>query len=212
MKKTYKSENHRNYMKNKVSFKELIKEISKAKLTILGEIHGTREIPEIVKTIIKSSGVKELYLEIPQMYETNLEKFFRKNRDGRGSKEYLRLVEEMKKVMGVHFIEGTKWNKDKEMYNNINNLLRRKGLVVCGNVHGTYETAFFRKRFGSYVKGKIGKEVVNVNIMPIKGKFYNFKVRQIIGKKVKPGIYKNFEKGYDYTYFIDKSTPCSFIN
>ncbi|MBI2106865.1 hypothetical protein HYT57_02670 [Candidatus Woesearchaeota archaeon] len=198
----------------KIPFKKFIGEISNAEFIIIGELHGTKEIPIAIRTIIKHLKIDRLYFEIPDIYQSDIKRFFEKNKDGRGSKEYFNLIRYFSRSIKLKFIESTKViNKDKGMFKNVINSLRGKGLVVCGNMHGSYNNIlFFQKTFGHYMKQALKDKVVNINIIPISGGYYNFGIRKVIEKKISLGVYKNFEKGYDYTYFIDKSTPCSFIS
>ena len=50
-----------------ISFEKFIEEISKKELLLLGEVHGTKEIPKLTFDIIKklNNNVNFIFLEIP---------------------------------------------------------------------------------------------------------------------------------------------------
>src|SRR3989344_1638796 len=197
----------------KISFEDFINELKGYQIILLGEIHGTKEIPDLIKEIIMRLKKEIVLLEIPENYTNAIERFCKENKDGRGSKEILELIQYLKeRKIVVKFIESDQEaNKDKGMFKNTIKHLKGKSIILCGNIHSSYVPLplFKNPTFAGYMKENLQDKLVNVNLLPLSGEYNNFGIKTIIKKSLKEGIYKNLEDEYDYTFLIKKVTPCS---
>ena len=222
-----------------ISFEDFIKELNKGRLILLGELHGTKEIPEIVKQIIINLGDKLglVFLEIPEDQQKYINQyimskdekdlfnipFFRNpTKDGRDSKENLLLIkcilEPINKIK-IIFVDPNKI-KDREylMYRNIKEKLKSQSnlsIFLTGNVHASKEEITINEKristCGYYLKKWLGKNLISVNFVANKGSFYNLKVKQIFEKNKKEGIFRSKTKDYDFEYRLKELTPCHFL-
>lgn len=230
--------------KKSLTFSEFINELCKYQFILLGEIHGTKEIPALVKKIISSLcnyNIMNIFFEIPANYQNYLEKyriskkkddlykipFFKKNRDGRGSKEYLSLISyvvKLKRNIGLYFVDPSSnkiKKRDYDIYQNIKKVLNKKdqdniNLFIGGNVHTcTKPFKLNNKKIntaGYYLKKLFKRKLVSVNLLPLKGKYYNCGIKIIHEKRpLKKTIFRNEGGGYDFICYLKKVSPCSFI-
>ena len=223
-----------------VSFNDFIKELSKKQLILLGEIHGTKEIPHEVKKIIKSLtkyNIKNVFFEIPIEYQNFLDKFiessknidlynipfFKETKDGRNSKDYLDLIRYIrnKTKIKIFFVDSLKSinNRDFNIFDNIKQAYYEHvglSIFITGNVHAytdifTVENTKI-KTTGYYLKNLFKDKLVSVNFMPLSGVFYNLWLKTIQNKeKVSKITIEKESIGYDFNYFIPRVSPCSFI-
>jgi len=149
-----------------ISFQEFIKELIKYKLILLGEIHGTKEIPYEIKKIITSlthHNLKKVFFEAPIEEQKYLDDFiktgsisslnnipsfkYKENSDGRNSKEYLDLIEYLrsKKTVKIFFVDSIKGDlnkRDLNIYKNIKKLISKDeglSIFITGNIHAYTE-------------------------------------------------------------------------
>ncbi|HLD15462.1 MAG TPA: hypothetical protein VJB94_02690 [Candidatus Nanoarchaeia archaeon] len=99
----------------------MINKIEGKKLILIGELHGTKEIPEIISEFFSKFAIGKdfnLCLEIPSIEQANLNKFLEtgrenllksmnffkqtKNSDGRNSIEYLNLIKNIYNLNKKH--------------------------------------------------------------------------------------------------------------
>jgi len=177
-------------MKKPISFKGFIKILKKYDLIVLGELHGTKEIPELMKKIIESllDEVSLIFLEIPMHQQRYLDTYLiseqesslyeipffeHPSKDGRGSKEYLLLIQFLKKMekKKIFCIDPEKpFHRDYTMYQNIiKNMGNSKGIFISGNVHACKQPLEMQgklfKPCAYYLKRILKQRMVSVNIV-----------------------------------------------
>jgi len=225
----------------KLNFSQLINKINKYQLIVLGEIHGTKEIPLVIEKILKHL-IKELdfiFLEIPKHQQRYIDAyiisknhfdipFFTKQKnDGRASREIFFVLKfikdymfiDMKQIEIICVDPDVIKNRDFLMYKEIKKYLRnknhKKGIFIAGNVHASKEKLKINNKFvipcGCYLKKDFGKELTSINITANKGAYYNYGIKSVIAKKRKTGIYKSSISNYDFEYILNKVTPCTFL-
>ena len=220
----------------------LIEKIKSKKIVLLGELHGTKEIPELITSFF-NEYLKEnqcnICLEIPSDEQSNIDKFFKtgdqnyiydmeffksKPSDGRNSKEYLDLITNIYNLnknnktnifcIDVSIIDYTKDIQQQREIGIAKNIIkitnnREKTFVILGNMHIVKQKVTIGSisflPVGYYLFEKYGNRVVSINLWPKEGKFFNFSVKKVPSDNL-PDNY------FDYTFLIDKATPCSFLN
>ena len=214
-------------------FKEIHNKTINKNLVIFGEIHGTKEIPDLLSKFLSEIAKEEdfnLCLEIPQEFQKNIEDFFRdkKFNDGRNSLEYFRLIQSLKnlnkrygrdiKIFCIdaksNVIIDNKSNaqntRERIMAGNITKHLNKKTFVILGCVHASKNIIRFQEKIivptGNILYKKLRDKMFSINILPIAGEFYNFGVKKITGNLDSP-----LNKGFDYILKIEEVTPCSFL-
>lgn len=216
-------------MKKEISFPKFVKELSKKRFIMLGEIHGTKEIPKIVQKILVSLAKNQslnLFLEVPVNQQKFLSKktipFYKhqKVNDGRNSKEYFDLIKSLRSKIKIFFIDPLDWkNRDYKMYKNIKKIMNKNnnsGIFLAGNIHTS--TRIFKwqdktiKSAGCFLK-KSFSNVANLNFIPLSGKFFNLSVKEVPENK-KANFFKDkiikINKN-KYAYYLSKVSPCSFM-
>ena len=217
-----------NEIKDKIKNKQLI---------LFGEIHGTKEIPEKISEFFSELAKEEDFnvcLEIPSEFQKNVESFFKFNKEkydgGRNSSEYLGLIQNLKnlnkkyerdiKIFCIDMNSGIYVRDEKNIQNfrekimakNILKYLRdKKTFVIIGDIHASKKPILFGKLkinpVGSILFNKMKDKIYNIRIMPTKGNFFNFGIKEVHGNKLEDSFNKNF----DYVYDIGEVTPCSFL-
>ena len=163
-------------MYNNISFSQFIGYLQSLKLVILGEIHGTKEIPKIEEKIIKalSRKIRFIFLEIPKSQQKHIDRYldsdkenylakipFFKNpsEDGRGSKENLLLIKSIK-VLKRKFVDSLKivcvdpdkkrGNRDLLMAKEVTKHLKKNkgdsGIFISGNFHARKDVISIKGR------------------------------------------------------------------
>ena len=217
---------------------DIIKDLTKNKnLVIFGEIHGTKEIPEMISQFFSEIAKEEDFdvcLEIPEEFQKNIKDFFVTNKydksDGRNSLEYFKLIQNMEnlnrkynrniKIFCIDANSNTFIEDEKDIQNirekiMAENILKsldgKKSLVVLGSIHASKYPIFFNGiniiPAGSIIFKKLNDNMFSINILPKKGKFFNFGLKEIRGNKLEGPFNKNF----DYIYDIGEVTSCSFV-
>lgn len=92
------------------------------------------------------------------------------------------------------------------------NLNSRKTFVVLGDIHASKNPLSIKSLkinpTGSILYDELKESLFSIRIAPRSGEFFNFGT-----KKVGKSIYnEDFNKNFDYVYFLDKITLCSFLN
>ncbi len=206
--------------------KKVIELIKDKELILLGEIHGTKEIPNFISKLFSEILINEDFnvcMEIPVSYKENIEDFFKKGKedsDGRNSVEYLNLIKNLQSLKKHHnrniqifYIdsEDSEQNeREKGMAENIlKNLHGKKTFVIMGNIHTSKKPILFNDLViyptGFILNEKLNGKIFCIKIAPSKGKFYNFGIKDISLNK------KDNSNKYDYLLDIGEVTPCSFL-
>lgn len=85
---------------------EIMIKIKDKKLVIFGEIHGTKEIPELLSEFFNEMVNEEDFnvcFEIPEDYKNNIRKYFEEEpSDGKNSKEYFELIQNLRSLSKKH--------------------------------------------------------------------------------------------------------------
>lgn len=220
--------------------KDLKEKIKDKKLILFGELHGTKEIPDMISNFFSELAIEEDFnvcLEIPEEFQKQIinfmdigdEKILEKipffaytvNSDGRNSFEYINLIKNLRllnkkynreiKIFFVDSDSNTQENKEKNISENtIKILSNKKTFMVLGDIHAS-KNQFSLGRLniipaGSMLFNKLREKMFNVRIIPLKGNFYNFGIKEISSNMLNDLFNKNF----DYIIKIDKVTVCSF--
>lgn len=222
---------------------KIISKIKNKALVLFGEIHGTKEIPELLSRLFVEMSAKEdfnLCLEIPVEFQNSISlfmktsdenllktiPFFSKNDspDGRNSLEYLNLIRDIcevnlrnKKRIKIFCIDpSANSQKEKEeglADNIIKSSKNKKTFVILGNIHASKEVVNLPGisiiPTGRILSEKLGNQVFTINILPLKGKFFNLGIKEIKNNSKDSNYFVN--KGFDYILEIKSVTPCSFL-
>jgi len=223
-----------------ISFEKFIEEISKKELLLLGEVHGTKEIPKLTFDIIKklNNNVNFIFLEIPKDQQIFLDKytnskdekdllsipfFNTSNKDGRDSKDILFLIKKvihLSSKIKIKFIDpNVIENRDYLMYKKIKELLKSQenklSIFLTGNVHASKKNLIINDKqiltCGNYLHKWLKDKLISVNFSANKGSFFNIRLTPVNGKNRKNGIFISNEENYDFEYILDKFTPCDFL-
>ncbi len=216
-------------------FDELKEKIKDKKLILFGEIHGTKETPQLLSDFFSELAKEEdfdVFFEIPEEYKDNIKDFFLNNNinDGRNSLEYFKLIQNLKKlnkkydrdikIFCIDISSNTSVNKDKKKVQYIRekimaeNILKsfrgKKTFVILGSIHASKHQILLPEikiiPTGSILFDKLNDSIFSINILPKSGEFYNLGV-----KKIEHDNGESFNKNFDYIYNIGKITPCSFL-
>lgn len=229
-------------MKNiKISYKDFILLLKKKKVIVFGEIHGTIEIPNIIKNIIKKSinYIDIVFIEIPKNQQIYIDNyinsknnaklyeipFFNKEiRDGRSSKEMLLLIKEIKDLRKINSklkiicVDTNSFiNRDYLIYKEIKKYILKENncLFITGNVHASKKKIIIDNKTITpciyYLNKFLKNKLISINFVPNSGSFYNLKIQKIVNKERKLGIYKSKLPNYDFDYVLKKITPCTFL-
>src|SRR3989344_4593894 len=174
----------------------LIEKIKGKEIVLIGELHGTKEIPELITSFF-NEYLKEnqcnICLEIPSDEQNNKTNIF---------------------CIDVSIIDYTKDIQQQREIGIAKNIIkitnnREKTFVILGNMHIVKQKVTIGSisflPVGYYLFEKYGNRVVSINLWPKEGKFFNFSVKKVPSDNL-PDNY------FDYTFLIDKATPCSFLN
>lgn len=164
-------------------------------IILLGEIHGTKEIPFFVIDFLKKNNYSSFALEIPSRLQKAVDKrdfndpWF-EGIDGRGLSYKLLLQNYKGKV--YCFDSDTIFFRRKSMAKNLLKL-KKPLIVLTGNYHA-YKNSFFNNLYKELTK-KV--KVKSILIKPLSGTFYNLTTRKIPVLK---------EKGFDEILTIRKAS------
>ncbi len=177
---------------------ELAENIANCKLFILGEMHGAKENADVIYTLFKKFGFRQLALEwepelkdVAEQYVESGELNFsaiKNSPDGRITAGHFTLLKKLKSEGMLDKLicfdggsDGTGWNaRDTAMAKNIlGNLSDMPTLVVAGNLHAKTEPIIFDdKSTEQHPMGEnLKKEIPNVatgRIEYLAGQYHNF--------------------------------------
>jgi len=166
--------------------------LSQKKVVVVGELHGTREIPAFVLQIIKIMQEKEKDLTIGFEIERNMQplmddfiktgdlsKFIEhdyfKTQDGRTSEAMGSLFVEVRRIPGIRIIcfdvtsTTSSFERDSLMGINLAELFTSgKMVILTGNLHASLQAGFWKPNFKSatyYFKKlrNLGSDMVSLN-------------------------------------------------
>lgn len=176
--------------------------LAQKKVIIIGEMHGTKEVPAFVLQVIRLMKENEKNLTVgfeidrdmqPDMdafMETgNLGKFIQhdyfKTQDGRTSEAMGDLFVALQKIPGIHMVcfddhsPTTPFMRDSLMGINLAELFTcEKMVILTGNLHASLQKGFWKPNFKSatyYFKRirNLGDELVSLNSYMGSGTFWN---------------------------------------
>lgn len=180
--------------------RSLESKLANARLFLLGETHGVKENPNIIYTLFKKFGFRNLALEWEPSLKEKAERFLngedldfdsvKDSPDGRITAGHFALLKKLKEegllAKFVCFDQGggTSWDKrDENMARNIvENLSEVPTLVVAGNLHTKTEPITFEGEEGEHhpMGEQVKKEIPNVpsgRINYLTGEFHNYGTR-----------------------------------
>ena len=211
-------------------FDEIKDKIKNKGLIIFGEVHGTKEIPEMLSQFFSEIAKEEDFnvcLEIPEEFQENPYNFFKMDdneiSDGRNSLEYFNLISKLKilnkkynkniKLFCVDPIAHSQEEKEDGLAKNIlKSLSGKKTFAIIGNIHAYKKIINLAElkitTSGSIVSDNLNYKMFSINISPKKGEFFNFGLHEIHGQDNSD---KDFNKGFDYVLEIKKVSSCSFL-
>jgi len=197
---------------------DILKKIDKKKVILFGEIHGTKEIPNLLSDFFSDLSKRESFnvcFEIP----SNQDDFFtdKNQRDGRNSLEYFNLINKLKELRNVkiHFVDINDAkdikNRDKIIADNVLKALdKNKTFAVLGNIHASKNKIKIGSLniipAGFLIYQRLKGEMCSVLLKPKNGEFFNNGLKKITYRKD-----DIFDKGFDYAYELNKVSPCSFL-
>lgn len=151
--------------------------------------------------------------------------------DGRSSKQYLDFIKsiyflnkKLKEKIKVWCVDvpikkfKKKTSRDRFMYEQIVKRAGKKNVFIAGNVHTSLIPVKPRNyriiTAGFLLKKRYPNKIISINLVPCKGRFYNFGIKKVKHKKAcKPGLKKTSWKKteHDYTYYFKQATPATFL-
>src|SRR3989344_5102157 len=189
---------------------DILKKIDKKKVILFGEIHGTKEIPNLLSDFFSDLSKRESFnvcFEIP----SNQDDFFtdKNQRDGRNSLEYFNLINKLKELRNVkiHFVDINDAkdikNRDKIIADNVLKALdKNKTFAVLGNIHASKNKIIIGSLniipAGFLIYQRLKGEMCSVLLKPKNGEFFNNGI-----KKVSSNEDNSFDKNFDYIYELD---------
>lgn len=183
---------------DEASVQEILNNLAETKIFILGEMHGVKENVDVIYTLFKKFGFKQLALEWEPLLKNVADKFLESGEldfdaikdspDGRITAGHFALLRKLKDEgmldQLVCFDEGSGgegWNaRDSAMAKNIlSNMSPSSTLVVAGNLHTKTESFTFRDESGEkHPMGEnIKKEIPHLasgEIEYVSGQYHNF--------------------------------------
>ncbi len=208
------------------------KEIRNKTIIIFGELHGTKEIPEMLSRFFSEVAKEEdfnLCLEFPQEFQDqissyinngdynilkNISFFSKKNcSDGRNSLEYINLIKNVHEInlkynrnIKIFCVDPSAKNqeeKEKGLAENITKKVSdKKTFVILGSVHASKKEV----NFGDITIIPAGLLIFN----KLKEKMLNVRIYQKNEKLSKEE--ELFNEGFDHILEIKRVTPCSFLS
>ena len=221
-------------------FQEIISKIQGKQVILFGEIHGTKEIPELLSWFFEEFSKKETFnlcLEMPDEFQDQLDSyivsgdskklekitFFSKKNcaDGRNSLEYLNLIKKISRIKSndkkikIFFIfpSSAKNQEDAEQKMADKVLVMcedKKTFVVMGEIHAS-------KKEINFPQNKILPAGFLIH-KKLKNKMYSILLKSERGRYFNNGIREivscekdSFEKNFDHIIKLEKVSPCSFL-
>ncbi len=210
---------------DETSLATLDSELEKSKLFLLGEIHGVRENPQIIYTLFKKFGFRNLALEWDSSLKEVAEGFLKsgtldfnalKNSpDGRITAGHFALLKKLREEGLLDELVcfdqggGGGWDeRDALMAKNIlTRPLHTKTLVVAGNLHTQTQPVFIENEEHHPLGENLKKQIPNIlsgKIQYSRGEYHNFGRRKITENPGKPAASEfsepRFYKSEDGTY------------
>ncbi|MBS3081419.1 hypothetical protein J4416_00590 [Candidatus Pacearchaeota archaeon] len=181
---------------------------------LIGEIHGTKEIPHLcfkwINEIAKKYTVA-VCLEIPIEYQINLARFFVDEavNGGFATKEYYSMVQQLKKlgikIYCINDFVKTQQQKENILAKNILEISKKekKIIVIMGEVHASKKPFMWKNKKifpAGYLINKIkGRKMVSIRVLPKSGRSFN---QEIVHEKD-----DFFNSHFNYVYKINKVSP-----
>lgn len=209
--------------------RSLESELANAKLFMLGETHGVKENPDIIYTLFKKFGFRNLALEWEPPLKEKVQRFLngetldfesiKDSPDGRITARHFALLKKLKEEglleKFVCFDQGgSSWDKrDENMAHNIiANLTEAPTLVVAGNLHTKTEPITFENEetehypMGVQVKRNI-PNVPSGRIEYLTGKFHNYGTRNFEERSNNSEVLtaKFYKEGSLYVFELPKA-------
>ncbi len=193
--------------------------IESTKIFLLGETHGVKENTDVIYTLFKKFGFKQLALE----WETNLNEVVEKylssgeidfnkieeSADGRITAAHFALIKKLKEegllTKLVYLIGkfGENTRDENMAASSIQNISDEAMLVVTGNLHTKTEKIIFEDGKEMYPMGEfIKKEIPNVETAKIRyahGQYHNFGTHTF-GKEEENPVKSEFSLDKDNVY------------
>lgn len=199
----------------------IIPKIKNKKIILFGEIHGTKEIPQMLSSFFKDLAKYEdfnLCLELPEEFQyIKLERISSLAKEnymsGLISEEYIKLIKEMPENIKIFFIVPDSVKNQEEMEKGIaDNILKlannKKTFAILGNIHASKNKITMGNLTiipaGFLVYEEIGDEIYSVLLKAKSGKFFNNGI-----KRIKYNKNDLFDKNFDYIYELERVSPCS---
>jgi hypothetical protein len=220
---------------------EIIPKIKDKQVILFGEIHGTKEIPELLSNFFKDISTNEsfnLCLEIPDEFQGQINSYMNsgdydilKNilffsikycTDGRNSLEYINLIKTIYKINYEH-------NYNIKIFCVLPSLAKSQEEVEKGIANKILETINNNKTFAIMGNIHASKKKINFpkqKIVPagfliyekLKDRMSSIILTAKSGEFFNNGVKKlipytngHFERNFDYAIRLEKATPCSFL-
>jgi hypothetical protein len=189
-------------MFDELAVQRLTDNLESNKVFILGEMHGVKENVDVIYTLFKKFGFRQLALEWEPELKKVAEKFLETgeldfnaihdSQDGRITAGHFALLKKLKSegvLEGIICFDGGSggegWNaRDAAMAKNIlTNLNEMRTLVVAGNLHAKTEPMNFddepgeQHPMGENIRKEI-PEVASGGIEYSKGQYYNYGIQE----------------------------------
>ena len=188
-------------------------------LILLGETHGTKEIPNFLLKMLVNLHKKTNFIvcfEIPKEFENNFKKYFLEEKgDGRGSLEYFQLVSKLKEMsVNIFFIDKfsrDQQEKENNLAKNIMNILKKKikTIVILGDFHAYKKPIQIQDQRilpAACILNKKIKKMISIRINAKKGKIFNSGIKEVIFSEDGP-----INSGFDFIYTLKSVSPCNFL-
>jgi len=203
-------------------FEKIKNRIKDKKLIIFGELHGTKEIPEIISEFLSEIAKEEdfnLCLEISNQFQ-NLElgKILPLAKEigttGLISEEYIKLIKKIPKNINIFFIAPSLIKNQEEMEKGIaDNILKlidtKRTFAILGSIHASKNKIKIGNLdiipAGFLIYQKLNDKMYSILLKAKGGEFFNNGLKQITYLEYDP-----FDKNFDYVCKLDKVSPCSF--
>ncbi len=201
---------------------KIISKIKDKKIILFGEIHGTKEIPQILSNFFKDLARNEdfnLCLELPEEFQNvKLDKILslvkEEGTSGLISEEYIELIKEMPKNVKLVFIAPNLIKSQEEMEKGIaDNILKlingKRTFAILGSIHSSKNKITMGNLTitpaGFLIHKELKDEMYSILLKAKSGEFSNNGLKQIT-------YHKNdiFDKNFDYIYELERVSPCSF--
>lgn len=160
--------------------------MTKSDLILIGELHGTKEIPKYVFEFIKNFPQHKICLELPN----------RKVTDGRASLEFLKKNISEPILLDVGYVDIA--DREFVLAKNIRSAFEKYGKIIAilGNFHAAKIKVFGKDTVGFLLKD-LNPFCISINS---KGGYY------YDGKTVKKYQYISTKKYYDEEIILDRIT------